>query len=449
MLKNVFTKSKDVASNLDLASFFAGRAGFVVPYIGVLVWSAWIFLNVLYGAGRPPWMTAFVMAVMWMVVPLGLRAADQLHAGPKTRAAGLLRVLVLPLAAITSLAFLTGPGIISAALTLPWLAFCGWAACVGVIRFLSRSDVTPDSLARDTSLIALAGGAFCLFLSRAGITPYELSERRMAFAAAWGMAMVYFGPLAADRFLAGRRRWHPVVFHLARRTAKDLSDFHRKQEALPVAIAPGLVTRDLPPGFRWDEWSAPVESFEDSCEALWNWAGHTEAGVAVSPARPRIAVGETFVFGIPFGPLSITGACRVTGIINESDVYGFVFSTLDHHAWCAEQSLMLSNIEGEAKVTATAIWAPTVVGSKAIPRVTRFLLARHIKGIISCIAEAEEAQLHSRMHEIVDSLIAPKTYRPAVAPVEPEIIEEALRPKTGAEILGEFDDGLVEFGAKV
>lgn len=442
LFKSVLTKSKDVASSLDLGSFFAGRAGFVVPYLGILMWSAWIFLRVLYGDGRPQWLTAFVIGVIWMIVPLGLRLADQTHSGPSTNAAGLIRVFVLPTAAITSVAFLAEPGFSSAVLTIPWLLLCSWAAAVGLIRFLSRSSVSMDSWVRDISLVALAAGAAVLTFSRIGITPMQLTERRFTFIAACGMALVWVLPAAADRISKTDSVWFPVVVHLARRTTNDLRSLQNRVTHMEPTVAPGLVNRDLPLGYRWDEWSIPVPDFDNSCEALWDWAGHTESGVMIYPERPRIAVGETFVFGIPFGPLSITGSCRITKIINEPDVYGFVYSTLGHHAWSGEQSLMLTNIDGNPKATATAIWAPTIVGSKFFPPLTKKRMDRHLKGILDKIAVAEVAELHSRMNDVVGSIVAPKRYRPsAPIPKAAPAIEEP-KVKTGTDLLAEYEQSL-------
>lgn len=443
MGRKLLSKSKDTATNLDLASFFAGRAGFVVPYVGILVWSAWIFLSVLYGDGRPAWLTAYVVGVIWMAVPLGLRLADQVQAGPTTNAAGLLRVLVLPFAAITSVSFLAGPGFSSGVLTIPWLLLGGWAASVGFIRFVSRPSVSVESLVRDLSLGSLAAGAALLTLARVGLTPFDLSERRMMFVAASGMALVWLIPLVADRFAQSKSVWFPVVVHLARRTTNDMKSLWSRVSHMQPTVAPGLVNRDLPMGYRWDEWAMEVPDFDNSCEALWNWAGHREAGLLVEPERPRIAAGETFAFGIPFGPLSITGSCRITKIINEADVYGFVYSTLGHHAWSGEHSLMLTNIDGKPMVKATAIWAPTVVGSKLIPRLTRHLMDRHVNGIMEKIAVAEVAELHSRMHEVVQRVVQPKTYRPAKVEVKEQAnVVEDPKVKTGSDLLADFEQSL-------
>jgi uncharacterized protein (UPF0548 family) len=288
-------------------------------------------------------------------------------------------------------------------------------------------------------LVALAVGAACLTFSRIGLEPYKLTERRMMFAAACGMALVWLLPLVADRLARTKSVWFPVVVHLARRTANDLRSLRGRVTHMQPSVAPGLVNRDLPPGYRWDEWSIPVPDFENSCEALWNWAGHTEAGFLVHPERPRIAVGETFVFGIPFGPLSITGACRITKIINEPDVYGFVYSTLGHHAWSGEQSLMLTNINGKPMASATAIWKPTIVGSKILPPFTKRMMSVQINRTLEKIAEAEVAALHSRMHEAVDQVVAPKPYRPAEPEVAQEAVVEESKPKSGTDLLAEFE----------
>lgn len=446
VVQTIWSKTKDAATDLDLVSFFASRAGVVLPYFGIAVWSMWISQRVLRGEG-PDWVVAGALAVVWIAVPLGLRLADQVEAGPATSAIGLLRALVLPAAVITSLAFGGDPGFSSAVLTVPWLMFCGWAACVGIIRFLSRSGMTMDSILRDISLLALAAGAFCLTISQVGLTPLGLTERRMTFLASCGMGLVWLLPLLASRFFETALDSHRVVVQLTRPTAKDLRSLRARVVGMAPTVESGLVNRDLPPGYRWDEWTLPIPNFENSCEALWEWAGHAEAGVLLEPPRPSIRAGETFVFGIPFGPLSVTGACQITGIINEADVYGFVFAPLSHNAWSGEQSLMLTNIDGEPAVTATAIWSPTVVGSKLIPPLTRHLLGRHINSILEALAEAEVAELHSRMQDVVSRVVAPRAYRPAVdLPVpEADVMTDIDVPATGSDLLAQFESNFSDF----
>jgi uncharacterized protein (UPF0548 family) len=443
MLTYPVSKTKDALTAFDLSSFFEGRVGFVISYLGIGAWIAWVVQSAFFGSGLASWLTVFTMAVIWIVVPLGLRLADQHGAGPLTRAIGLLRAIVLPVAAITLVALRDAPGFWSAVLTIPWLLFSCWAACVGIIRFLSRPSTTLDSYARDISLVALAAGSFCLTVSRAGITPRGLTEGRVGLVAACGMALVWLLPLLANRLTDAKMDWEPAVVHLARRTLRDLFNLRTRALDLAPTVETGLVNRALPPGYRWDEWSLPVDDFDNSCEALWNWVGHSEAGVVLNPVQPRIVEGETFVFAIPFGPLSVTGSCRITGIINERDVYGFVFSTLGHHAWSAEQSLVVTNIGGVPTVTATAIWAPTIVGSKLIPPLTRYLMGRYVNGILEGIAEAQLAEWHFRMQEIVDLVPVPKKYRVPVVDLEPEIVMEDPKAKTGSQLLADYENSWV------
>ncbi len=160
----------------------------------------------------------------------------------------------------------------------------------------------------------------------------------------------------------------------------------------------------------------------------------------LNPAQPPITLGETFALGIPFGPLSITGSCRIIGVVDEPEAYGFGFSTLGHHAWSAEQSLVVTNIDGNPSVTATVAWAPTIVGSKLIPPLTRYLIGRYVMGILEGIAEAEVAELHYRMQEIVQQVPVPKTYRVPEVVEEPEIVFEEPKPETGAELLDRYEN---------
>lgn len=440
MITPLASKAKDQITALDLASIFARPSGRMISYLGSLIWGAWLFLRVAYGFGVPWWVTIFAMAIIWIAVPMGLRLADQHGAGPLTPAVGVLRIVVIPTAALTSLALAGSPGFSSAVLTIPWLLFSSWAAGVGFIRFLSRPCTTLDSLVRDISLFALAPSALVLTVSRIAIAPFGLSVGLLTFIAGWGMALVWLLPLWANRRTQTRTTWEPVVVHLARRTLVDLFSLRERAMKLAPTVQPGLARRELPPGYTLDEWSLPVDDFDNSCEALWNWAGHGEAGVMLNPAQPPITLGETFALGIPFGPLSVSGSCRIIGVVDEPEAYGFGFSTLGHHAWSAEQSLVITNIDGNPSVTATVAWAPTIVGSRLIPPLTRYLIGRYVMGILKGIAEAEVAALHYRMQEIVQQVPIPKTYRvPEVVEV-PEIAIEESKPETGAELLDRYEN---------
>ena len=193
-------------------------------------------------------------------------------------------------------------------------------------------------------------------------------------------------------------------FHFGPRSAAQmelLREAAMRGEATPV---PGLLTGDLRPGYRERSWSAPVADFENSCEALWAWAGHENAGVLLQPERPKITVGETIAMAVPLGPFTITTAVRIVSIVDEPDRYGFVFWALDHHIFTGQESFILHRTPNGAKATITTISKPSVLATTLLPPVSRALETSIALKCLEGIGDAEAAVIDERMTNLLSDL---------------------------------------------
>lgn len=401
------TALRDRVAKRDLSGLLE-RTDTALPTLAGAVWAAGLLAIVmLTGADRGTWFAAAMYWVFWVLTPVGLRLADRPGSGPETIALGWLRVCCIPAAVFGSLALLIGPGFTAALLSVVWLGFTAAIATAGVFRFLSRTGLSRRAWG-DLGLVSTLGGGLFYTLTMGSMNLAGLGDAALGLGAIALSSLCGSIPLVLDRRI-GKPTAPPdgssvrTNVHLGRRTEADLQDLLILAEGEPYCVAPGLVDRDLPEGFRWDEHTVEACNFDDSCDALLNWAGHKVAGIGIAPDLPRIVPGETFVLAIPFGPFSLTASARISGIINTEECYGFVFSTLPHHLWAGEESLIVINLDGQARVTATSIWAPITIGSKLCGPLTRFLHARYKRALLEGIADAEDAAIESNLNVVLDA----------------------------------------------
>ena len=192
--------------------------------------------------------------------------------------------------------------------------------------------------------------------------------------------------------------------HLGRPSADVLGRLQERAEDFEPVNAVGLLERPLQDGYRKDTWTVLADDFDNSCEALWNWAGHEAAGIALFPERPRIARGGVLALSIPLGPIAASATCQIVDIINEEDRYGFVYSTLPHHPVSGEEMFVVSTEDGQARVTVTAVWRPATVATSIFPPLTRFLQGRAINRYMKGIADAEAAVIGAYLDRVLSDV---------------------------------------------
>jgi uncharacterized protein (UPF0548 family) len=110
---------------------------------------------------------------------------------------------------------------------------------------------------------------------------------------------------------------------------------------------------EQPEGYRHDRYKAHLgtgqKTFLRATTGLQSWSTHKIPGIDVLPHGYPIEVGATVVvtFGTPW--LALAAPCRIVGVIDESDQWGFAYGTLPGHPEQGEESFLIS-INGDEEV---------------------------------------------------------------------------------------------------
>jgi hypothetical protein len=160
------------------------------------------------------WAVALLLLAVLAVVPLGLGLA----ATPERRDANphgwqLALELALPAGLLLVAAFALPSGAWAAGLALPWSAFTGLCAWLGLAH-LRQGRRNLGEFCGDVGLIYLAVGGAWAVLSRAGINPLGLSDLIVLATAVHfhcaGFALPLLAGLAAQALPNGISRWAAV-----------------------------------------------------------------------------------------------------------------------------------------------------------------------------------------------------------------------------------------------
>ncbi len=264
--------------------------------------------------------------------------------------------------------------------------------------------------------------------------------------------LIVFGPiptlfglvLLPAELRTGRRR---TFFHIGPPTLEQLSRLDQEMERQEPRAAVNPLVEEAPDGFRLHRISRPVPNFDNSCEALWTWAGHEAAGIELTPAQPAILMGKNFVATVPVGPITITSTGRVVALISDEDHYGFVYSTLDHHPFVGTEAIMLDRSSGRASITISTVWRPNCLATKLMSPIANKVLDHIVGGYLDGIAEAETATIESRMMDLVSDMSkrryeisreAIRSESPLSLPAATDVIDEVeTQPLSAFEALFE------------
>jgi len=136
--------------------------------VSAVVWLCWALFV------RPDWTAVLLLLSPFVLVALGLRVAAQ--AGPQSRLV-VVMAQVAPLIALAPAAsYALDPGLLAAALTVPWLLFTIVVALAGVARLLTRTSLQDGAWAIDFGLIYIVVGGTWLTITRAGLRPLHFHE---------------------------------------------------------------------------------------------------------------------------------------------------------------------------------------------------------------------------------------------------------------------------------
>ena len=134
---------------------------------------------------------------------------------------------------------------------------------------------------------------------------------------------------------------------------------------------------ELPAGYRLDRWSRSLgtdeHTFERAVEALRNWSVHTGAGLLVQAAGPP-TLDSVVAMAAPLPVGWIEVVCRVVGVVDEPDRFGFTYGTLSVHPEQGEESFTVTRTaDGSTTFQIVAASRPRQVLARAFPPVARRL----------------------------------------------------------------------------
>jgi uncharacterized protein (UPF0548 family) len=107
-----------------------------------------------------------------------------------------------------------------------------------------------------------------------------------------------------------------------------------------------------PSGFRHDHYEADIgrgaAAYERAVAGLRQWKAHTARGIGVYPEGVEICMGATVIVMLGTSALALAAPCRIVGIIDEADRWGFAYGTLPGHPEQGEERFVVSRSTDEA-----------------------------------------------------------------------------------------------------
>jgi uncharacterized protein (UPF0548 family) len=135
---------------------------------------------------------------------------------------------------------------------------------------------------------------------------------------------------------------------------------------------------DEPPaGYRQDRWSRSIgtgeHTYERATEALRSWRVHEGAGLVVAASGPP-TVDSVVAMAAPLPIGWVEVVCRVVGVVDGPDRFGFTYGTLPVHPEQGEESFtVIRNPDGAIEFRIVAASRPRQVLARAVPPVARRL----------------------------------------------------------------------------
>lgn len=149
------------------------RQKFWQPFVGGVIWLViLVWLHPL--PFQTEWATMLLLLPPLVLAPVGLRLA--ILSDRNISAFGLLLLssqLQFPSALLLAIAFLPPPGLLAAALSLPWFITTALIALSGLVRIRQRGLKSWENLCIDAGLVYLVIGSGWTVLSRWGMRPLD------------------------------------------------------------------------------------------------------------------------------------------------------------------------------------------------------------------------------------------------------------------------------------
>jgi uncharacterized protein (UPF0548 family) len=120
---------------------------------------------------------------------------------------------------------------------------------------------------------------------------------------------------------------------------------------------------ESPIGYRNDKYEVVLghgsKSFERAAEGLQSWQAHRLPGIRVLPERTEIQPGATVIVTSGTPLLALAAPCRIIGVIDDPNRWGFAYGTLPGHPEQGEEAFVVSISEdGDVRFEITAFSRP-------------------------------------------------------------------------------------------
>jgi uncharacterized protein (UPF0548 family) len=121
---------------------------------------------------------------------------------------------------------------------------------------------------------------------------------------------------------------------------------------------------ELPPGYHHVRARRSLGQGDDvfaaAREGIERWQLHRRQGFRVAPAEPPIAPETEVICAVPLaGPVHVLVACRIVGVVDEPDRFGFAYGTLRLHPETGEEAFVVErDASGVVRAEITAFSRP-------------------------------------------------------------------------------------------
>jgi uncharacterized protein (UPF0548 family) len=118
-------------------------------------------------------------------------------------------------------------------------------------------------------------------------------------------------------------------------------------DAEPTYPEVGATLRgEHPEGYRHDTYEVELGNgrtvFKRASTGLRTWKGHEVPGIDVIPHSTPIEPGSTVIVTLGTPWLALAAPCRIVGVIDEPDRWGFAYGTLPGHPEQGEEAFVMS-----------------------------------------------------------------------------------------------------------
>jgi len=133
--------------------------------------------------------------------------------------------------------------------------------------------------------------------------------------------------------------------------------------ALPTYSDVGATLKgEQPQGYRHDKYEAKLgagrKTFLRATTGLQTWRSHKVPGVDVFPHGSSIEAGTTVLVTLGTPWLALAAPCRIVGVLDEPDRWGFAYGTLPGHPEQGEESFVVSIDDDEVRFRITVFSRP-------------------------------------------------------------------------------------------